>query len=518
GLEVPGALSKKSKSPKSKKPQIETKVTPPKLMEGSKQSHSVSSGTIPDPQDLERNIQLASTRLPSILNEGTRKSQPLPESTATHPKDSGGNIQPLDRDLTSTTSSEGAAKITPRPEGSLGDKDSGENIPPDDMEPIQPTIVDLSGAGKPSHEGELDTQPPVLSTYAGVRAFLLSDNEAQESEEDILGADKPQSSHAPSTKASNTDSTCDDILKKYDNILSLTERQLVNYADLKASIDDYYDENIAHRHHTDKLVEASMSFLNKSSNIISDLYKGLNIITELLKEIKNAVKDDSAHALKQCEELAAWAKSSTNMAWNLGSRLSGLERAQNNIQSSMSSLKEDTHSIKAMMTKMYEVFKGQSLGSITPTLTLTHIPANVEGENATNTATEEPPSHTEGETEQPKIAIPISSIQPTTITTHLESSQAAPIIDKGKGIETNSDEDPSKKLVPASTIVRSNPDEEAKVPYMINGKMCYLINKEMQAYLDKEEKPRKAAEEERLLAISKPEVIKVVQEEAEMIG
>ncbi|GKA74170.1 hypothetical protein Tco_0780472 [Tanacetum coccineum] len=42
--------------------------------------------------------------------------------------------------------------------------------------------------GKPLHEGEMDTQPLVLSTYADVRAFLLSDDEAQESEEDILGA------------------------------------------------------------------------------------------------------------------------------------------------------------------------------------------------------------------------------------------------------------------------------------------------------------------------------------------
>nr|GEV95791.1 copia protein [Tanacetum cinerariifolium] len=48
------------------------------------------------------------------------------------------------------------------------------------------------------------------------------------------------------------------------------------------------------------------------------------------------------------------------MAWNLGSRLSGLERAQNHIQSSMSSLKEDTHSIKNMMSEMYEVSKGLS--------------------------------------------------------------------------------------------------------------------------------------------------------------
>ncbi|GKE87928.1 hypothetical protein Tco_1565403 [Tanacetum coccineum] len=168
GPEVPRALSKKSKRPKSKKPPTETKVTPPKPMEGSKQSYSVSSGTIPDPQDLERNIQLASMGLPSTLNEGTHKSQPLPKGPTTHPKDSVGNIQPLDMDLTSMTSDEGTTKTTPRPEGSLGDKDSGGNIPLADMEPIHPTIAYLSGTD--------------------VRAFLLSDDEAQESEEDILGA------------------------------------------------------------------------------------------------------------------------------------------------------------------------------------------------------------------------------------------------------------------------------------------------------------------------------------------
>ncbi|GJY94546.1 hypothetical protein Tco_0510907 [Tanacetum coccineum] len=241
-----------------------------------------------------------------------------------------------------------------------------------------------------------------------------------------------------------------------------------------------------------------LSFTKFSTNIID------------LQSFMNALQ---AHALKQDEELAAWAKSSTNMAWNLSFRLSGLERAQTHIQSSMSSLKEDTHSIKTMMTKMYEVFKGQSSGSVTLTLALTYIPANVKGENETNTTTEEPHTHTEGETKDPQMAIPISSIQPTEVpppqaqpittkTTHSESSQAAPRIDKGKGIATESDEDPSKKLVSASTIVRPDPNEEVKVPYMINGKMCYLTDKEMQAYLDKEEKLRKAAEEARLLAIS----------------
>ncbi|GJZ44039.1 hypothetical protein Tco_0591294 [Tanacetum coccineum] len=286
-----------------------------------------------------RNIQLASMGLPSTLDEGTRKSQPLPESTATPPKDSGGNIQPFDMDLTSTTSDEGTAKTTPRPKGSLRDKDSGGNIPPVDMEPIHLTIVDISGTGKPSYEEELDTQPLVLSTYADVRAFLLSDDEAQESEKDILGADKPQSSHAPSIEASDTNSFSDNILKKYENILPITEQILVkyirkisnamfakitednwekhgeaavNYADLKASIDDYYDENISHRDQTDKLVEAFMSSLDKSSNTISDLYKGLYIITELLKEIKNVVKDDSV-IKKISEATESFTKFSTNI-------------------------------------------------------------------------------------------------------------------------------------------------------------------------------------------------------------
>ncbi|GKG36400.1 hypothetical protein Tco_0444078, partial [Tanacetum coccineum] len=88
GSEASGALSKKSKRPKSKKTPTKTTITPPKPTEGSKQSHSVSSGTVPDPQDLERDIQLTSMGLPSILNEGTHASQPLPEGNVTSPKDS----------------------------------------------------------------------------------------------------------------------------------------------------------------------------------------------------------------------------------------------------------------------------------------------------------------------------------------------------------------------------------------------------------------------------------------------
>ncbi|GKC97113.1 hypothetical protein Tco_1162555, partial [Tanacetum coccineum] len=92
--------------------------------------NNVSSGTVPDPQDLERDIQLASTGLPSTLNEGTCPSKPFPKGTATHSKDSGGNKQPLDRDITFMTSNEGMAKTMSRPEGSLRDKDSRETYHP----------------------------------------------------------------------------------------------------------------------------------------------------------------------------------------------------------------------------------------------------------------------------------------------------------------------------------------------------------------------------------------------------
>ncbi|GJW69251.1 ribonuclease H-like domain-containing protein [Tanacetum coccineum] len=99
--------------------------------------------------------------------------------------------------------------------------------------------------------------------------------------------------------------------------------------------------------------------------------------------------------------------------------------------------------------------------------------------NANTTATKEPPSHIKGRLK------------------NQDCSQATLKIDKGKGIATESDDDPSKKLVKALSIVRPDPDEPVR---------------------DKEEQIKKDEEEARLLAITKPEVIKVVQEEAEKIG
>nr|GEV22242.1 hypothetical protein [Tanacetum cinerariifolium] len=229
----------------------------------------------------------------------------------------------------------------------------------------------------------------------------------------------------------------------------------------------------------------------------------------------SAVKDLQTLALKQEEKLAAWTKSSTNMAWNFGSRMTIIEICQTALKSEVFSLRQDTSEIKSMMKEIYQAFKGQpSLapsGSVTPTRALTNILANVEGENTTYTASEEPYSHTEEETEVPTMESLISSIPPTqdqpitSITTHPKISHAALRTDKGKRIATESDKDPLKKLMPILTIIRPDPDEEVKVPYIINEKIYYLTDREIQAFLDNEEKIKKVVEEAKLHAMSKPE-------------
>ncbi|GKA74168.1 hypothetical protein Tco_0780470 [Tanacetum coccineum] len=200
----------------------------------------------------------------------------------------------------------------------------------------------------------------------------------------------------------------------------------------------------------------------------------------------------------------------------------------------MSSLKEYTLSIKTMITEMYEVFKSQYSGSVTLTLALTYISANFEGENATNTATEDPPSHTEGETDANRQEKPDESKHSTDANIEFIGSskpqpsitQAQPITiinsepiipqREGKGIATDEQVEDQRKLVKALSIVR--PDPDALIAYTINGELYYLTAEQLEAHMDKEEKIKKAKEEARLLAISKHEVIKVVWEEAKKLG
>nr|GEU39361.1 hypothetical protein [Tanacetum cinerariifolium] len=86
-------------------------------------------------------------------------------------------------------------------------------------------------------------------------------------------------------------------------------------------------------------------------------------------------------------------------------------------------------------------------------------------------------------------------------------------VDRGKGVATD-DVESLKKLVKASSNVHPNPNEPVRVPYEIHGKLYHLTDDEIQEHLDTEEKMKKAAKEANLLAMSKPELIKVVHEEA----
>ncbi|GJU91791.1 hypothetical protein Tco_1304214 [Tanacetum coccineum] len=156
-----------------------------------------------------------------------------------------------------------------------------------------------------------------------------------------------------------------------------------------------------------------------------------------------------------------------------------------------------------MMTEIYQAFKSHSTPSSSvsqPTLDINVGKENVRG-RITHVATEEPSSHTEGETEDMETKKP---------------EEPKMRVDKGKKIVTY-DVESQVKLVPASRVVREDLDVPIRVPYMINGKVHYLTNDEIIKHLEKDELIKKAAEQERLLAITKLEVVKVVRKEAEKI-
>ncbi|GJR80895.1 hypothetical protein Tco_0151680 [Tanacetum coccineum] len=227
GPKASRALSKKSQKPKSKKTLTETQVTPPiRLTEGSKQSHSLSSGNVPDPQDPERNIQFAGTRLPSTsLDEGIHKSQPLPK----------------------------------RPRG---DKDSEGLKPPDDMEPLTNHVADPLGTGAKYQESdneevfvaEEEMDEDISPTY-------------EEFQSPPPNKEQPKPSHV---QESDSDSPNPE-LKKYDNILPLTERHLVNYLRKvsRVLLTGYYEENVDHRDQTNKLVQATDDI--KEPNLLQEM-------------------------------------------------------------------------------------------------------------------------------------------------------------------------------------------------------------------------------------------------------
>ncbi|GJY42508.1 hypothetical protein Tco_0429778, partial [Tanacetum coccineum] len=213
GPEASGSLPQKRKKAKSKKALTETQVTPPTgPMEGFEQSHSISSGNS------------------------------------------------ADKGLPFTVSDEGTVKTTLLPEGSHGDKDSEGFKLPADMDPLTTLVADPSGTDAKYQADH--------TQLARLRYQSLIKNKGNTSSEVEPDSKTLQLTAFADTDESDSDSSCPDALKKYDNIFPLTERQLakylqklsqalydrittdywnkheevvVSYAGLKASVEDYYD-------------------------------------------------------------------------------------------------------------------------------------------------------------------------------------------------------------------------------------------------------------------------------------
>ncbi|GJW78489.1 hypothetical protein Tco_0140171 [Tanacetum coccineum] len=408
--------------------------------------------------------------------------------------------------------------------------------------------------GKTSYEVEPDTEILQLKTFADVQAFLLFDDDmAQESDDDVFEAGEDmeedtqadeEEHHSPQPYDQETQESTSDFspdLKKFDNILPLTKRKLaaVSYADLKAAIEGYYEENIDHMEQTNKVIDAAMNSLDKNNIARGDLLIALNRVNEALNAIQDAVKEHltlykkvieatkaytknsndlltliknfdfqglqsfvaslQAIATSQEKHLAELAKSSTSIAWNLGSRMITIELSQATIQTEVSS--QARHfGYQIHDDRDLSVSKGQSSApsSSVPqtTLAITVGPTNVRRRMSNK--------------------LTLKNLILTLRGSMLLWKKNQQI--QGKAFVIDDQPEVQKKLVSASKEVRPDLDAPILVPYEINRKILQLTEEHIQAYMDKEENIKKATEEAKMFEMIKTEVIKVVQEEAEKIG
>ncbi|GJR08044.1 hypothetical protein Tco_0790696 [Tanacetum coccineum] len=286
---------------------------------------------------------------------GPEAPRPLPQKRKKpKSKKTPSETRSADKGLPSTASNKGTAKTMPCPEGPLRDKDLEGNKPPDDMEPINPTVIDPLGTGVEYQVDETQSTRLRFQTLTKNKGKTSSGSDKEEvfavgddMEEDTqadeeehkspsLNKDKPEPSHSPETQVSNSDSSRPD-LKRFNNTLPLTERQLVkylrkvfkvlfhrineeqcvqheeavvSYANLRATIEGYYEENVDHRKQTDKLVQATMDSFDKTATDRVNLLNALNGVTDTLKAVQDAVKDDPTLNKKVIEATKANIKNS----------------------------------------------------------------------------------------------------------------------------------------------------------------------------------------------------------------
>ncbi|GKB22621.1 hypothetical protein Tco_0862022 [Tanacetum coccineum] len=166
----------------------------------------------------------------------------------------------------------------------------------------------------------LETLP--LTTVADIQAYLpFKDELAQESDEEevfaagddmeedpqadaeehqspSLNKDKPEPSLIPGTQVSDSDSSSP-YLKKLTTFFY--------------SLKGYYNENVDQIEQTDKVTDAAINSLDKNSIVRGDLLNALNRVTDTLKVIHDAVKEDPVLNKKVIEATKAYIKNYTHL-------------------------------------------------------------------------------------------------------------------------------------------------------------------------------------------------------------
>nr|GEY22060.1 retrovirus-related Pol polyprotein from transposon TNT 1-94 [Tanacetum cinerariifolium] len=163
-------------------------------------------------------------------------------------------------------------------------------------------------------------------------------------------------------------------LKKFDNILPLTERQLVKY--LRKFFRVLFNkENIDQSEKNDKVIDAAMNSLTKNNIAKGDLLNVLNGVTNALKAIQDDVKEEHVLNKKVLEAIEACTKNSTQLT-----KL--LTVIKNFDFQGLMSLVESLQAT-ALTQLIYQSFKGQSSAPLSSvpqkTLAITEGPLNVRG-------------------------------------------------------------------------------------------------------------------------------------------
>nr|GEX61925.1 retrovirus-related Pol polyprotein from transposon TNT 1-94 [Tanacetum cinerariifolium]GEX63025.1 retrovirus-related Pol polyprotein from transposon TNT 1-94 [Tanacetum cinerariifolium] len=462
-----------------------------------------ASGALPQkrkPPKTQKTPVVQPTETPPTEKVPTKNS-----GKTTDPKDSEGNKHPADMGLPSMVPYEGNGKTKPLFKGPCKDKDSERLKPLADMESQIAPITVLSGTNaeyqvdqtqfnrfevsvygqhqsKTSSKVELDFEPLKLTIIANIQALLgaYNDELKEDSDEDVFKAGEEIDEYIlePDTKETQNHHSTKNPNEEEHQSPPPTKDQLESFHAKKTDVSNSESSSCSE---TFKLYENYMPITERQ------LVRNLNNFLEVI--YAHVAKD----TWKKHEEATA---SYADLKWGLEDFINtSFTKILDNLKEVQDVLKED-HALNKKVLEAIEAYTKN------PPILLSSSPwsNNYEGGGLSHNGTKETPSHTKGEkddmvteevvkkvpTKEPKVANEEELVQ--------QPQHTSPI-----------------PITIVRPITRPNPELE-----MIgsSSRLYHLTNDEIQDHLDKEKKMKKDIEEAKLLAMSKPDLIKVIHEEA----